>query len=77
MPGAVACVLFLGAWCTADRGCRSRRAAEPGARRSASTEFAVAFLNEYWLHFELTSVLLLAAVVAAMAVIRSARADHG
>jgi NADH-quinone oxidoreductase subunit J len=39
-------------------------------------QFAVAFLNEYWLHFELTSVLLVAAVVAAMAVIRGAK-RHG
>ncbi len=34
------------------------------------SRFSVAFLGEYWLHFELTSVLLLAAVVAAMAVIK-------
>jgi NADH-quinone oxidoreductase subunit J len=39
-------------------------------------EFAVAFLNEYWLHFELTSVLLVAAVVAALAVIRGSK-RHG
>jgi NADH-quinone oxidoreductase subunit J len=39
-------------------------------------QFAVAFLNEYWLHFELTSVLLVAAVVAAMAVIRGGK-RHG
>jgi NADH-quinone oxidoreductase subunit J len=39
-------------------------------------QFAVAFLNEYWLHFELTSVLLVAAVVAAMAVIRGSK-RHG
>ena len=32
--------------------------------------FSVAFLHDYWLHFELTSVLLVAAVVAALAVIR-------
>lgn len=32
--------------------------------------FAANFLGEYWLHFELTSVLLLVAVVAAIAVIR-------
>ncbi len=32
--------------------------------------FSDAFLSEYWLHFELTSVLLVAAVVAALAVIR-------
>ncbi|MGI9246380.1 MAG: hypothetical protein ACR2I8_06725, partial [Steroidobacteraceae bacterium] len=35
--------------------------------------FSVEFLHEYWLHFELTSVLLVAAVVAAIAVIRSTR----
>jgi NADH-quinone oxidoreductase subunit J len=42
-------------------------------------EFSVAFLNEYWLHFELTSVLLLAAVVAALAVIKGGtrRASEG
>ena len=41
------------------------------------TKFSIAFMNEYWLHFELTSVLLLAAVVAALAVIRvSRRADE-
>jgi len=33
-------------------------------------QFSIAFLNEYWLHFELTSVLLLAAVVASLAVIK-------
>jgi NADH-quinone oxidoreductase subunit J len=40
-------------------------------------QFSVAFLNEYWLYFELTSVLLLAAVVAAIAVIKGARKVHG
>ena len=49
------------------------------ARTTASfglQQFAVAFLNEYWLHFELTSVLLVAAVVAALAVIRGGK-RHG
>ena len=49
------------------------------ARTTASfglQQFAIAFLDEYWLHFELTSVLLVAAVVAAMAVIRGAK-RHG
>jgi NADH-quinone oxidoreductase subunit J len=32
-------------------------------------QFSVAFLNEYWLHFELISVLLVAAVVAAIAIV--------
>jgi NADH:ubiquinone oxidoreductase subunit 6 (subunit J) len=40
-------------------------------------QFAEAFLNEYWLHFELTSVLLLAAAVAALAVIKGSRRTHG
>jgi NADH-quinone oxidoreductase subunit J len=32
--------------------------------------FSAAFLNEYWLYFELVSVLLVAAVVAAVAVVK-------
>jgi len=39
--------------------------------------FSVEFLNQYWLHFELTSVLLLAAVVAAIAVIKAGRRRDG
>ena len=35
--------------------------------------FSVVFLNDYWLHFELVSVLLVAAVVAALAVIHVGR----
>ena len=38
--------------------------------------FSSAFLNDYWLHFELTSVLLLAAVVAALAVIKGPRSSE-
>jgi NADH-quinone oxidoreductase subunit J len=37
------------------------------------TEFSTAFLSQYWLEFELTTVLLVAAVVAAMAVIAVSR----
>lgn len=36
-------------------------------------QFAAAFLTEYWLQFELTSVLLLAAVVAAIALMKGGR----
>jgi len=47
--------------------------AAAGAAAPATTfglqAFSGAFLREYWLHFELTSVLLLAAVVAALAVL--------
>jgi NADH-quinone oxidoreductase subunit J len=37
------------------------------------SQFSISFLNDYWLHFELTSVLLVAAVVAALAVIKVSR----
>jgi len=41
-------------------------------------QFAAAFLTEYWLQFELTSVLLVVAVVAALAVIKGSRGrDRG
>jgi NADH-quinone oxidoreductase subunit J len=33
--------------------------------------FSAGFLEHYWLHFELTSVLLLAAVVAAIAIVKT------
>ncbi len=39
--------------------------------------FSVAFLNEYWLYFELTSVLLLAAVVAAIAILNAGGRRNG
>jgi NADH-quinone oxidoreductase subunit J len=39
--------------------------------------FSVEFLRTYWLHFELTSVLLVAAVVAAIAVIKGGRRHDG
>lgn len=42
---------------------------ELGETSYGITGFSVSFLNEYWLLFELTSVLLVAAVVAALAVI--------
>ena len=55
-------------------------AIQPGASAAPSylvQPFSVEFLREYWLHFELTSVLLVAAVVAAIAIIRSGRRSDG
>jgi NADH-quinone oxidoreductase subunit J len=50
----------------------------PGGAAFGMGRFSASFLHDYWLHFELTSVLLLAAVVAALAVIKvSRRARHG
>jgi NADH-quinone oxidoreductase subunit J len=53
-------------------------AANPAGRGDFGLQqFAEAFLNEYWLHFEVTSVLLLAAAVATLAVIKGARRKNG
>jgi NADH-quinone oxidoreductase subunit J len=55
-------------------------AIHPGGRPGASFEvqpFSAEFLERYWLHFELTSVLLLAAVVAAIAVVKAGRRHDG
>ena len=39
--------------------------------------FSVVFPRDYWLHFELISVLLVAAVVAALAVLQVGQRKHG
>lgn len=65
-------VLLIGVWHALPEAARAA-----GAPGFGLAQFAAAFLNEYWLHFELTSVLLVAAVVAAMAVIRVTRKPHG
>ena len=48
-------------------------AAEPFADAFSFTTFSAAFMERYWLHFELATVLLLAGIVAAWAVIREER----
>jgi NADH-quinone oxidoreductase subunit J len=76
VPGLAGFVLLVGAigislW----RSLPAHHETAGNAAYSIS-KFSISFLNDYWLHFELTSVLLLAAVVAALAVIRvSRRAD--
>jgi NADH-quinone oxidoreductase subunit J len=81
LPGLIGFVLLVGTigisvW----RGLPTAVAAKApgGGTAYGITKFSVSFLNEYWLHFELTSVLLVAAVVAALAVIKvSRRPRHG
>ena len=73
LPGIAAGVLFFaalafGLWKAIPDSSSLAATAAPGT--FGLQQFAVAFLNEYWLHFELTSVLLVAAVVAALAVIK-------
>ncbi len=53
------------------------RAPRPSTALFGIGQFAVDFLAKYWLQFEVTSVLLVAAVVAAIVVVRVDRKDHG
>jgi NADH-quinone oxidoreductase subunit J len=68
VPGVIGGAIFLAALVHAVNSLLGRSAAATAS--FSLQDFSVAFLNEYWLHFELTSVLLLAAVVAALAVIK-------
>ena len=77
VPGVVVAVAFLavlahGVW----QVLPEPAASTAGARFGIQT-FSLEFLNEYWLHFELVSVLLVAAVVAALAVLEVGRRDRG
>ena len=69
VPG-LATAAALAATLAAVLGRHHGRLRDPGAADFHLQPFSVAFLRDYWLHFELTSVLLLVAVVAAIAVIR-------
>ena len=74
VPGAIAAALLLGVLVHAAWGALSARSgASAAGTLFALQSFSVAFLNEYWLHFELVSVLLVAAVVAAVAVLEIGR----
>jgi NADH-quinone oxidoreductase subunit J len=46
---------------------------EPGAASFGFVAFSTAFMQHYWLHFELATVLLLVGIVAAWTVIREER----
>jgi NADH-quinone oxidoreductase subunit J len=69
---AVVVTLGFGLWHDAPPS-----AGAAGDGRFGVTRFSIEFLNEYWLHFELASVLLVAAVVAAIAVIKIGTGRRG
>jgi NADH-quinone oxidoreductase subunit J len=81
LPGLAGFVLLVGTLVISVWRSLPPTAAAKAATASTAygiTNFSITFLNDYWLHFELTSVLLVAAVVAALAVIKvSRRARHG
>jgi NADH-quinone oxidoreductase subunit J len=63
--GALSAVI---AWALRDSGPAT---ADAGTQAFGVKQFAAVFLDEYWLYFELSSVLLVAAVVAAIAALRA------
>jgi NADH-quinone oxidoreductase subunit J len=77
VPGTAGALVLLGVLVYAVWQDVPASAQAPGAAAFGLREFSVTFLNEYWLHFELVSVLLVAAVVAAVAVIKVNQEDRG
>ena len=75
-PGLAGCallvaVLVYAAWPAA------LPAAAAGGAAFGVQPFSAAFLDKYWFYFELTSVLLVVAVLAAVAVIKVRGGKHG
>ena len=81
VPGIAAALLFLAIlghllWRAVPAGNGAADGNGEGGAFGLS-RFSIEFLNEYWLHFELVSVLLVAAVVAALAVLEVGRRRRG
>ncbi len=77
LPGALACgVLIVALVALVWDGAGAVKRGAGGAGFTLA-QFSAQFLNEYWLEFELTSVLLLAAIVAAISVVQVSRRSHG
>ena len=70
LPGIAGFVLLAGTLAISVWRSEPAQSQRSGSAAYGISEFAVSFLSDYWLHFELTSVLLVIAVVAAVAVIR-------
>ena len=77
VPGIAGLVVLLGAIVVSVWRPLPSPVRELGETSYGIAGFSVAFLNEYWFLFELTSVLLVAAVVAALAVINVGRRARG
>lgn len=78
-PGIIGCVMLAGvlgisAWMG---GGAAGISAPADSDAYGLTQFSSAFLRDYWLPFELTTVLLVAAIVAALAVIKVHRRVNG
>ena len=78
VPGVIASLAFLGILVLALwRTLPSPNAAGASGAIFSLQQFSVTFLDEFWVHFEIVSVLLVAAVVAALAVLEVGRRHRG
>ena len=77
VPGVIAFAMLVGVLGIGVYRSSTGMLAGPGAPAFSLTQFSTAFLSQYWLEFELTSVFLVAAIVAALAVIKVSRRAHG
>lgn len=79
VPGTIAGVLLLAAMAAGVLGGPASTGVLPGEAQQAFSlvEFSSAFLSEYWLVFELTTVFLVGAIVAALAVVNVSRRRQG
>jgi NADH-quinone oxidoreductase subunit J len=77
IPGIAAVVALLGVVAHGVGHALPDASGEPTAAVFRVQDFSIAFLNTFWLHFELVSVLLVAAIVAALAVLDVGRRKHG
>jgi NADH-quinone oxidoreductase subunit J len=77
LPGLAGLLVLGGAFLYGDHSTHAAVQVTPAGTVFNVGQFSQAFLNDYWLYFELTSVLLLAAVVAAIAILKARRGKHG
>ena len=77
VPGVIAALMFVAILANSLWDALPGTATGAGSALFGVQRFSIEFLNEYWLHFELVSVLLVAAVVAALAVLEVGRRHRG
>ena len=77
IPGVIGAVALLALLVYGLHGALPEAPVATVAARFGIERFSKIFLSDYWLHFELVSVFLVAAVVGALAVIEVGRRDRG
>ncbi len=76
-PGLAGCALLVAVLVYAAWPAGPPAAAAAGGAAFGVQSFSAEFLDKYWFYFELTSVLLVVAVLAAVAVIKVRGGKHG